>query len=231
MIVVLASGQDQAAVNLVSSWASKGAALCSIEDLSTTGWCYLPGDHDASTVVIGGQTIPQPEITGVLTRRAWVREDELIHIVPADRAYVAAEMSAFLISWLSSLNCPVLNLPTPSCLSGPNWRHEQWVRAAARAGLPVRPSYRRVPALAETGEQALHVPLAYMTVVGDLVLGALNGIQRDHARQLARAAGTNLLGITFAGEFFSSATTWPDLNVPGVADAIVHYFETAGKQA
>lgn len=231
MIVVLASGQDQAAVNLVSSWPSKGAVLCSIEDLSTTGWSYLPGDRDASTVVVGGQTMPQAEITGVLTRRAWVREDELIHIVPADRAYVAAEMSAFLISWLSNLNCPVLNPPTPSCLSGPNWRHEQWVQAAARARLPVRPSYRRVPALAETGEQVMHIPVAYMTVVGNLVLGALNGIQRDHARRLARAAGTNLLGVTFAGEFFSSVTTWPDLNVSGVADAIIHYFEITGKHA
>lgn len=231
MIVVLASGQDQAAVNLVSSWASKGAVLCSIGDLSTSGWNYLPGNHDASTVVVGGQIIPQPEITGVLTRRAWVREDELIHIVPADRAYVAAEMSAFLISWLSSLGCPVLNPPTPSCLSGPNWRHEQWVRAAAQAGLPVRPSYRRVPALAETREQASQAPVTYTTVVGDLVLGALNGIQCDHARRLARMAGANLLGITFAGDFFSSATTWPDLNVPGVADTILHYFETTGNQA
>lgn len=230
MIVVLASRHDRVAVDLVSRWASKGAELCSVEDLSAAGWRYLPGVPNSSTVVAGGRIAPQPEITGVLTRRAWVLEDELIRIVPADRSYVAAEMSAFLISWLSSLDCPVLNPPTPSCLSGPNWRHEQWVQAAALAGLPVRPSHRRVPALAEIAPQQEEwaAPAAYVTVVGEQVLGALNGIQSDQARRLARAAGTNLLGITFAGEFFSSATPWPDLSAPGVADAIAYYFETTG---
>ena len=31
-----------------------------------------------------------------------------------------------LLSWLSQLNCPVVNRPTPLCLSGPNRRPEQW---------------------------------------------------------------------------------------------------------
>jgi hypothetical protein len=48
-------------------------------------------------------------------------------------------MKAFLLSWLSQLNCLVLNRPTPLCLSGPSWRPEQWTYAAAQLGIPVQP--------------------------------------------------------------------------------------------
>jgi hypothetical protein len=41
-------------------------------------------------------------------------------------------MKAFLLSWLSQLNCLVFNRPTPLCLSGPSWRPEQWTYAAAQ---------------------------------------------------------------------------------------------------
>jgi hypothetical protein len=33
-------------------------------------------------------------------------------------------MKVFLLSWLSQLNCLVLNRPTPLCLSGSSWRPE-----------------------------------------------------------------------------------------------------------
>ncbi len=57
-------------------------------------------------------------------------------------AYVSAEMTAFLLSWLSGLDCPILNRPTPNCLSGPGWRQEQWIHLAARLGIPVDPVQR-----------------------------------------------------------------------------------------
>ena len=73
----------------------------------------------------------------MLTRVPAVFEDELTDIMFSDRSYVAAEMTAFLLFWLSRLRCPVLNEPTATCLAGRYWRREQWIDQAARAGIAV----------------------------------------------------------------------------------------------
>ena len=111
-----------------------GVRILTCEDLSAPGWRHRLGG--ASTAVIGGETVPAAGIRGVLIRRSHMLEWEPEHIVPGDRAYVAAEMTAFLRSWLSGLGCPVLNRPAPTCLSGPGWCREQWVQTAARLGIP-----------------------------------------------------------------------------------------------
>ena len=146
MLVVVASRYDEIARSLVDCWAKQGAKLLTCDDLSVVGWRHslrgVGGDSSPlldSTAVVDGQVVGVEEISGVLIRLPYVFEQELLHIVPDDRAYVAAEMQAFLISWLSRLKCPVLNRPTPSYLLGANWRPQQWVYAAAQVGIPVRP--------------------------------------------------------------------------------------------
>jgi len=101
------------------------------------GWRQSLGGVDGDAAVVEGKRVPQKEITGVLTRLPCVFEQELVDITPDDRRYVAAEMTAFLLFWLSRLKCPVLNRPTPTCLSGPYWRREKWIHVAARVGIPV----------------------------------------------------------------------------------------------
>jgi hypothetical protein len=97
-----------------------------------------------STSVIGGKQISIRNIKGVLTRLAYITDHELPHITVNDRPYVASEMMAFLVCWLSFLKCPILNRPTTSsCLCGPNWRHEQWVHAASKVGISVLRTERR----------------------------------------------------------------------------------------
>jgi hypothetical protein len=239
MLLVIASGFDTTAPPLVAGWAQHGAVLLTCQDLSVAGWQWHPGDPDRSTFVAGGQQIPVSELRGVLTRLPAVFEQELQHIVAADRAYVAAEMTAFLRSWLADLPCPVLNRPTPTGLSGPSWRTAHWVATAARLGLTVEPVRRRTTAPGRLGsapgdpqpatppEAAVAAGPITGTVVGGRCFGALPEAVKTQARCLADAAGVDLLGVHFllAEEEarFAGATLWPELNDPEVAEAVASY--------
>ena len=226
MLVVVASRHDAGARRLVDGWPA-AAGLLSCEDLSTAGWRYRVGDPAGGTAVVDGRVVPVREIQGVLTRRPAVLEQELAYVAAPDRAYVAAETNAFLDAWLAALACPVLSRPTPLCLSGPGWRPEQWVRAAAAVGIPVRPRRRRAPAgengvAAEDAGEPVDV-----TVVGGELVGGVGGRLGRWTRRLAAVAGVELLGVRFVrgeeGPRFGAATVWPDLEAP-VVHAIEAYF-------
>ena len=125
--------------------------------------------------MINGRVVNTDEIEGVVTRLPYVQEDELRVISAEDRPFVASEIHAFLVSWLSSLRCPVLNAPTPACLCGPNWRLEEWLHAAAMLGIPVLSTNHR------GGNISLAVPnimtqtyIAELTVVGPRFFGCVN---------------------------------------------------------
>ncbi len=157
MLVVVAGRHDATAKTFVERHAAAGVALLSSDDLSRPGWRFSlasggPGPDGAA--VVGGHQVATADVAGVLTRLPRVTEAELPGIVPEDRTYVAAEMTAFLLAWLSSLRCPVLNRPTTTCLAGPYWWPAQWVRVAHALGVPVRPvHYRADPGrLSSNGE-------------------------------------------------------------------------------
>src|SRR6185312_5009593 len=136
MLLAVASGYDRSA----AAWAARhGAALLTPADLSVAGWRYHAGISGPNTAVVGGEVITVDALDGVLTRLPYVSPVELGHIVETDQEYVAAEMTAFLLAWLSRLPCPVINRPTSSWLCGPAWPPERWVWTAARLGLHVRP--------------------------------------------------------------------------------------------
>jgi hypothetical protein len=235
MLVIVASRHDATARDLATRWAPLPAAVLTCEDLSTTGWRHHLGYPHDCTAVVAGRVIQCEQITGVLTWRPCILEQELEHIVPADRQYVAAEMNAFLVSWLSSLPCPVLNPPTALCLSGPNWRPEQWIMAAAREHIPVRACYRRVASSNPNGQQVAPVhdqrakdAIIDITVVGERCFGTDDPYITGYAKRMARAARAPLLGARFglaeeSGPYFQAATLWPNLDTPGVADAIRDY--------
>jgi hypothetical protein len=172
--------------------------------------------------VLGGCVTPATAITGVLTRLWHVPPGELTHIAVSDRAYVASEMTAFLTAFLSDLPCAVLNRPSASGLSGPGWRREQWVRAAARVGIPVAPVQR----IARHGEPAATAPAiaSEVTVVGELAFGADDPDLVRWSRELAATAGVDLLGAQFTrhgrGYAFAGVNPWPILSYPGAFDAV-----------
>jgi IPT/TIG domain len=114
-------------------------------DLSAPGWAHDPADPAASRLTLpdgpgqaGQITYPAGKITAVLTALDAVWPADLPHVRPADRAFVAAEMTAFLRDWLATMDCPVLDRPTTLTLSGPAGERAAWSAAAAALGVPDR---------------------------------------------------------------------------------------------
>jgi hypothetical protein len=135
MIVLVASTYDSRAQFVARHWGSDRARLLTAEDSSASGWTY-GGPQTLSTAVVSGQRIHADEISGILTLRPCIYSAELQHIRSSDRDYVASELNAFLLAWLTSQSCRVMNRPTPLCLAGPNWAPIQWTHAAARVSIP-----------------------------------------------------------------------------------------------
>jgi hypothetical protein len=232
VLVILASGQDKAAKALAARWAAHDATLLTCSDLSVAGWRHYVGTPEASKVALGGRVLAVEEISAVLTRWPGVHTQELVHIVPEDRAYVASEMTAFLVSWLTQLRCPVLNRPTATSLLGPGWRPEQWVYVAAHLGMPVRPVQRRVkrgdgPPTGSLYQQPPDLQHSMVTIVGDRWFGAVEPGLARQARRLADVAGVDLLAVYFSGPeqgaALLGADLWPDLTDDAVADAVLDY--------
>jgi hypothetical protein len=182
-----------------------------------------------STAIIGGLKVKQSEIRGVFTRMQWVWEGELVDIAATDRAYVAAEMAAFLVFWLSELKCPILNRPTANSLSGPGWSRERWNFAASKAGMVVSP-IRRFASLASASGQDVEVynKPVLATIVGGQCIDDVHPALAEQARRLADIAGVNLLGVQFSGAEadagFVGVNLFPDIDDRRVADAALNYF-------
>ncbi len=224
MLVVVGSRHDPGAHEIVRQWEPFGAALLGCEDLSVSGWRFTPADRGASRAVIDGRIVRESDIRGVLVRRPQLPAQELTHIAAADRAFVAAEMGAFLFAWLSQLACPVLNRPRGLSLCGPNWRPGQWTQAAARVGLAVEPVRQEVPPRADAEPSASRA-LAQAVIVGERCVGDIPADQAAGARKLAAAAGVGLLAVGFAPgtSRFVAAGTIPSLTDARVADAVRDY--------
>jgi hypothetical protein len=252
MLLVLASRHDSAAATLVERWRELDARLLTCRDLSTAGWRFCPHEPHLSRAVVGGQIVNCAEIAGVLTRLPSVLPDELPHIVAADRSYVAAEMNAFLTAWLSAIPCTVINRPTASCLMGPNWRQEQWVHAAARAGLRTRalkfllkPGNRPTESMRDSSVEASEcvnnsnetdgVSPVLATVVGSRCFGAVDGKLAARALRLAAKAGVELLDVQFsspdADASFVGAYLGTDISRAHVADALLNCFQECAELA
>jgi hypothetical protein len=229
MIVVVANRWDPAARAFASRWAAYNVRVLTSQDLSVAGWRQGLNAGDGRTAVVEGALVPQKEITGVLTRLPCVAEEELLDITPEDRPYIAAEMTAFLLFWLSSLECPVLNRPTPACLAGPYWRCESWVRVAAQAGIPVQPVHRRAALQGSAPEEETGPFPATVTVVGERLFGETDRVLQKQARRLADLAAVELLAVRFSGPEcgarFVSADVFPDLADDRVAEAVLEYLK------
>lgn len=261
MLVVLSHNHDASAVQLVADWSGGRAALLTSADLSLAGWWHSwPDDLDlvsglsGPAAVVAGRPMLTRDITGVLTRWPRFLEQELVSIDPADRAFVAAEMTAFMTAWLSQLSCPVLNRPSSLSLCGPPWRREEWTHLACALKVPAVPRTRAVSfashpaapvAMEPDGATAITVVARFPSSdrpVGRLPrgLGSPESLDRfssfgeahprlhGHARGLAAAAGVELLQVLFTSPdsdaLFLTASLWPPVHEPPVSSALRDYF-------
>lgn len=227
MIVIVASRWDSTAAACALRWAAHDVRVLTAQDLSVGGWRQRLHGVNGDTAIVDGETVPQQQITGVLTLLRGVSAEELVDITPRDRVYVAAEMTAFLLLWLSRLTCPILNRPTPACLSGPNWRREKWVRVAVQAGIPVLPVRRLVAFESSGAGEESEGAAVGVTVVGPRTFGEVDPALHRRARLLADLARVELVQIRFSGPqsdaCFIAADTFPSLTHDWLADAALGY--------
>ena len=85
-----------------------------------------------------GEALGSDETGGVFNRLRSVSVPQFEGSSPVDREYAALEMHAFLLSWLASLDCPLVNPAGPRSLGGDGTGAAEWLLLAGRAGLPVR---------------------------------------------------------------------------------------------
>jgi hypothetical protein len=208
MIAVLASELDSEAQSVVADWSGYRAALLSARDLTTAGWEFHPADPSSGVAVIDGRRVPVANLQGVLTRRPAVLSEELAWLDPGDRQYVAAETNAFLVAWLSSLPCPVVNRPTTTSLCGPAWDELHWRSAAAGAGVD----------WAEPDDKST---VQRVVMCGERSFFAATDRQAEIARALAHVAGVDLLAVSFRGDHVCAASVAPPLDNPEIRKHLI----------
>lgn len=232
-LLVVAGAWDDVARDFVARHEPSGAALLVPRDLSRRGWHFRLGDPAASVVLTGSRRFRLREVGGVLIRLAAVTEADLPHIVADDRAYVAAELTAFLLALLTTADIPVVNRPTPQCLCGPAWRDEKWRRVAHRLGIPVRQVHRHVT----LGSESANVEPAGATavIVGADCIAAGDPALAAMARAIATEAGADLLTVEFDGPGPTArvlrASPLVALDDPRVESAVLGMFGMSGRRA
>ena len=219
--LVIARNGDEAARAFVEQHQGD-AYLVTPPELVKLGVSFYPGYPADSVAQVGDRKVPLDAISGVLCRLAWVHEADLPHVMAHDRAYVAAELSAFLLAWLTDLPCRVVNRATPQCLCGPGWRHEQWIHTAALLGLTVHEAVRSIPP--KMSERAVVNAATRVTLVGSTVFGTTDEVLTQQTRSLADAAGVELLQASFSNEVDHHALLyvdlWPDVASEPIARAV-----------
>jgi len=237
MFAVVAYKHDAAARAFVERCLADGeeAALLTSADLSRPGWLYI-GGAVSGRAVIDGLLIANHDIRAVITRVPALDEAELMHVHQEDRKYAVAEMQAFLLAWLTSLECPVLNRPSPSNLGGPLWSVAQWVQRAHRLGVAARPLVQRAvytPGALHSTDCRVGADAVFVDVVGDRaflsggrVPGADEALLAEAAIALARDAGVEMVRIYFecsseGTPLFLEASLWIDISAEPVAEALI----------
>jgi hypothetical protein len=228
MVIVLAYRHDAAAHRLVDRWRGLGedAAVLTGADLSRRGWRLVPSDPNATQIVVGDRVIAPPR--AVLVRMPVMSNAELVHVHVDDRVYAASEMQAFLLAWLTSLTCPVLNRPTTANLGGPAWHAAEWVRRARRLGFPARPYVLRSTAIAPAvTEPRVDAGMRYVDVACNQAFDVGGQpLPADHpsaqlALALARDADVEMLRAYVEPDgTFVEAGMWIDLDRAPVAEAL-----------
>ncbi len=228
-------------------WAYQGLSTLGLRPLhfvsteslvNTRVWEHRVGVDGAAIRITlpTGDTVSSADIKGVLNRISTPALAHTRHAVKADGDYANSELTAFYLSWLHALPCPVLNRATPQGLCG-RWRHNsEWVALAAAAGLQVLP-YRQS---CQDAEGRGYEPLMASDGKGKSVI-VLNGklfgaeVSQETERsciRLAEMAGMDAMGITLAAtsagtHVFAGASTLPVLELGGTP-LLEHLFQTFG---
>ena len=171
-----------------------------------------------------GRTLRVSAVQGIINRITAAPTVHFARAEHAEREYAATELHAFLLGWLASLECPLLNSPAPESLAGPSHSRLVALHFAALAGLygrraTVAADAPQPPMHTATGNVAIHFVLDGQ-VIGPLLPAAT----RDALILFARLWGARLVQIETVhdgGRYeFVSATSVVDFRAGG--GALVH---------
>lgn len=229
MILVLSNLADEAAAGFVRRFPAGAACLVTASDFHQSVRAAVSvSDFSASEITLGGTPLTAGQIRGVVATIPWFLPQEFYYIEPADRDYVCAEMSAFLIYFLSGLACKKLNPPSPRRLTGLGLHRLEWLRVAARCGVPVWPVRTKNGVPLPPGDSQELQPVR-STIVGGDVVGAGGPDQiNDYMRALSRAFAMPYLSGHFVSRngrdfFLVELESVPDLSRPENCEAMVRY--------
>jgi hypothetical protein len=223
MLLVLGAEHDASAHALA---AACGGLLLTPGDLCRPGWA-LAGDPARDRLVAAGRELPAAQVELVVTRLACVLPEHLPGIRPGDREYVASEIHATLFFALRRLACPVLNMPTPACLHGPNWRQEHWLVAAQTLGIATRPLVRRggeqhTPGGTICSDELVEGEVQRVLLAGDVAHGP--SPLRESTRRLAEHVDCPLLEACFyvgAGKDAAAAELMYISSLPALDETLI----------
>jgi hypothetical protein len=227
MFLILCGRADHAARAFAKRFAAQDVRTLTCQEVSRPGWKLAirgvaeTGVDTELRAALGSDLVPGGRVRGVITRLGSVTEQELGHIEAGDRAYVAAEMHAFLFAFLRALPCRKVNQPSPACLYGPNLRGGQWRHLARELDIPV---------LCDTDPAAEGALESEIAVVGDRLLGAASDEMARWSRRLARGAGVSYLRVRYrcCGDDVKlvEADPYPRLEMEEVGPALLSLLAT-----
>lgn len=229
MWLVLAEPDDHSAL-----WAFQGLKARGIDpiDIVTPQALILAlvwehrlgvGGNTARIRLHTGKTLDTTLLRGVLNRIGYLSPGLFAHAAPVDRQYVMQEMNALFLSWLSAVDSPVLNRPTPQGLCGA-WRHSsEWAVLAARADVPSLTFQQssEVEIVADCRwYPARSVVRTVLTVAGRVISAGVPDAIAKGCERLARYAGLGIAGFEFVigptqEWLLAGATPQPDLSLGG----------------
>jgi hypothetical protein len=172
MFLVLTNNDDPTAMavyrELCARQGADSVALLTDEELSVgTGWSYTHDDNITRTTLRlrDGRSFSSEDITAVFNRLRYLNGAHFVAFDGRDREYAVGEMFALLMSWLTSLKCPVVNPAGVRGFSFSNRTFLEWFKLAGEVDLPTRAAHFTTDArlMSATGFSAFQ-PLAGMTL-------------------------------------------------------------------
>jgi hypothetical protein len=229
LILVISDLVNEGATELLRMFPMGAALLVTASDFHESFKVSISvSDFPHSEIVVKGTKTTAQEIDGVISTIPYFLPQEFYHVDPADREYVCAEVSAFLIYFLSELSCKKLNPPSTRRLSGLSMNRIEWLKAATRCGVPIWPVRTKngtpMPMGDTHGLQQLRA-----TIVGDITVGEC--VPRkvgEYMRTLSQLFGMPYLSGFFVSRdeteyFLADLESLPDVSIVEHREAIAKF--------
>lgn len=131
-------------MELCARQGADNVALLTDAELSVgMGWSY---SHEKNIIrskmrLSDGRSFTSDEVTAVFNRLRYLNAAHFTTFDDLDREYAVGEMFAFVLSWLTSLKCPVINPAGVRGFSYSNRNFLEWFKLAGEVGLPTRAAH------------------------------------------------------------------------------------------